>query len=397
MRRSARAASPQVCGVCMSVFGSLGRARVRIGARQHTSLRLARYGVVGVSGIGVITGLFWLLHAWLGLQYLLAGALASEMAICTNYLLNNNWTFRDRFNQTWEWTRRNLMRPDGLLAWNWRDGAIVDANGATDADVDTAYALLLAGRRWNDRALTEAGQTLVRAIWAQEVMTVNGAPYLAAGNWATSQPIVAINPSYFAPYALRVFAEVDPARDWRGLIDTGYRALFESSAALLGSERSSGLPPDWVGLERASGRFVPLRFNQDDTTRYGYDAARTYWRVALDSRVSGDGRAEAYLRTAGFLQYEVQRKGYVSGVYAHDGTVLQEAPTLVGIAGGIAALQTLAAGAAQAVFAGQMLGGMAQASAGAYWGNPDDLYGQEWAWFATALYANTIRNVWAGS
>src|ERR671939_563366 len=85
-------------------------------------------------------------------------------------------------------------------------------------DTDTALALVLAGKRWSDPALLEAGRQLARAIWQNDVATVGQTPYLAAGDWAPSLPVVAVNPSYFAPYAYRVFRQVDPTHDWQALI-----------------------------------------------------------------------------------------------------------------------------------------------------------------------------------
>lgn len=58
--------------------------------------RLGKFGVVGLSGVAVNMAIFWLLTSRLGLHYLLASPLANEVAICSNYLLNNNWTFADR-------------------------------------------------------------------------------------------------------------------------------------------------------------------------------------------------------------------------------------------------------------------------------------------------------------
>lgn len=87
----------------MTIANLLRFGRVRAHAWLRVPARLAKYGVVGLSGIGVITGLFWVLHTRLDLHYLLAGAVASEVAICTNYLLNNNWTFRDRRTRFMTW------------------------------------------------------------------------------------------------------------------------------------------------------------------------------------------------------------------------------------------------------------------------------------------------------
>jgi endoglucanase len=301
---------------------------------------------------------------------------------------------RAGFDRAWGWTRTHLLGSHGLLAWLWRDGAVVDAHSATDADVDAALALLFAGKRWDDPSLVEAGTRMVRAIWAREVTTVDGVPYVTAGDWAGAGPVVALNPSYFSPYAYRVFREVDPEHDWLGVVDSGYRMLFAASAAPLGGDRSAGLPPDWVGLDRASRELVPLQLGKGDTTRYGYDAARTYWRVALDLRWTGDGRAETYLRLAAFLQDEVRRKGVVSAVYEHDGDVVEYGSNPIGNAGALAALLTLDPDAANALYAEHFVGGAAPAGTGTRWGDPDSLYAQEWGWFATALYADALPDLW---
>jgi endo-1,4-beta-D-glucanase Y/4-amino-4-deoxy-L-arabinose transferase-like glycosyltransferase len=302
---------------------------------------------------------------------------------------------RSAFYAAWGWTRAHLLRPDGLLAWQWRDGGVVDTNSAADADTDTALALLFAGRRWDDPALTEAGRQLVQAIWRHEVTIVRGRPYLTAGTWAAEGQVIALNPSYFAPYAYRIFQEVDPAHDWLGVIATGYEVLFRVAEAPFGRSESAGLPANWVGLDRNDGAFIPLWLDGQDRTRYGYDAARTYWRVALDLRWNDDGRARRYLELAGFLRDEVARKGYVSAVYEHDGAVVEDTPSAVSTAGAVAALLTLDPDAAHALHAAQTVGESGRTAAGVTWGNPNDIYAQAWGWFGTAFYADVLPNLWS--
>jgi endo-1,4-beta-D-glucanase Y/4-amino-4-deoxy-L-arabinose transferase-like glycosyltransferase len=301
---------------------------------------------------------------------------------------------RAGFDRAWGWTAAHLLTPDGQLAWLWRSGEIVDANSAADAETDTALALLMAGERWDDPGLTAAGRALVSAIWEHDVAVVDGRPYMSAGNWAPTLDIVAVNPSYFAPYAYHVFHEVDPDHDWIGVIDTGYQLLFDASAAPLGAPHSAGLPPDWVGLDRASGQIVPLVLDDTATTRFGFDAPRTYWRVALDQRWDQDGRADAYLRQAGFLRDEVARAASVGAVYEHDGTPVEGASSRVATAGALAALLTLDGDAANALYAGQLVGDSHRADRGLYWDDPNDLYAQEWGWFATALYAGALPDLY---
>ena len=250
---------------------------------------------------------------------------------------------RAAFDRTWGWTRAQPAQQQGaaLLAVAGRRGG--RRHAAADADTDAALALLMAGQRWNDPALVEAGQRLVRAIWEHEVVTVAGAPTSPPGTGPTEGPVVALNPSYFSPYAYRVFKEVDPEHDWWAVIDTGYDVLFAASRAPLGAERSAGLPPGLGGPRPGHGRAsCPCSCERGDTTRYGFDAARDR-TGGWPSTCAGPATAgpRAYLSQAGFLRDEVQRKGEVSAVYARDGTIVERAPSVVGQAGALAALLTL--------------------------------------------------------
>ena len=298
------------------------------------------------------------------------------------------------FYQTWKWTQANLVNSDGLLAWQWQRGKVTDPHSASDADSDTALALLMAGKRWNDPVLIDAGRSMVGAIWDHEVATVSGSPYLTAGNWAVSDSVIALNPSYFSPYSYHIFQEVDPDHDWLGLIDSSYQTLFAASADPLGGSKSAGLPPDWVGLDPTTGELVPLPLDSSDPTQYGYDAARAYWRIALDLRWNHDGRAQTFLQQAGFLRDEVNRKGLVSSVYAHDGSVVQTAPSTVGTSGAMSALLTLDPAGASSLYSAQLLGGATKVRSGDYWADPNDLYTQEWGWFATGLYSGELTDLW---
>ena len=56
---------------------------------------------------------------------------------------------------------------------------------------------------------------------------------------------------------------------------------------------------------------------------------------------------------------------------------------------------TLDSNAASRLYAAQLLGGAQYTADGeAHWGDPGDLYAQEWGWFGTALYANALPDIW---
>ena len=62
-----------------------------------------------------------------------------------------------RFNSIWDWTQKNLKRPDGLISFLWRNGHIVDPQAASDADLDASRALLVASCRFHNPTLPPAG------------------------------------------------------------------------------------------------------------------------------------------------------------------------------------------------------------------------------------------------
>ena len=123
-----------------------------------------------------------------------------------------------RFRSMWKWTKTNLRRADGLLAWRWADDKVTGVNSAADADLDAARALVLAGRRFDAPELTRDGRRLGVAILQNETVAVGTgvAPSsdvnppgtwvagsgrtLVGGNWAMTAPYV-VNPGYFGPRA----------------------------------------------------------------------------------------------------------------------------------------------------------------------------------------------------
>ncbi|NPB06994.1 MAG: hypothetical protein GXO03_05245 [Aquificae bacterium] len=85
---------------------------------------------------------------------------AQGYAMTLAVLLND----RETFYRLWRWTEENLRRPDGLFAWLWAHGEVLDDNNATDADLFIGYALLLASERWKDEALLKEAERVLRQV-----------------------------------------------------------------------------------------------------------------------------------------------------------------------------------------------------------------------------------------
>ena len=206
------------------------------------------------------------------------------------------------FALTLAWAEKNLKRgnqpPDTLWSWKWgrneqKQWGILDRNFASDADVDAITALILASRRWNRPAYLTLAQTKLQALWALSVIPFKDQRYLLPGpREAFQQPNqLLLNPSYFSPAAFRLFAQVDRAHDWLSLVNSSYQVL-EKSATL----SALNLPSDWLALNTETGQFQALLGTEPLFSRYGFDAYRVWWRVALDASWYGEPRAKRYLQ-----------------------------------------------------------------------------------------------------
>lgn len=314
----------------------------------------------------------------------------------TDAMLRAVWmNDKEEYYRVWGWTQKNLMNPEGLLAWQWKNRSISDVHSASDADTDAALALLFAGRRWNDPQLINAGTQMVHAIRKTEVFNINGNLYMAAGDWAMTVYPVPVIPGYFSPYAYRVFNEVDPNDGWWNLVLSGYSMVSNASTLSLHGETPVGLPPDWIGIDRNSGNLTAISLPTiKDTTLYGYNASRTYWRIALDQLYSKDTNAQNYLSQANFLKDQVNSQGYPSAVYTHDGKVVQQDPNTVGLAGALGILMFQDQNAAARLYSTQIARTANQQSGGLTWNDPHDLFAQEWAFYAIGLYTNQLPDLW---
>ncbi len=232
----------------------------------------------------------------------------------------------DTFDKSWQWTKDNLQRDDMLMSWKFGDlgdgrYGILEAEGgqntATDADVDIAFALLMASGRWKDEKYIADARPIVQAIWEKEVVVINGKPILAANDIERNDlSSIIVNPSYFSPYAYRAFAKLDPTHDWSALVDSSYDILLESSELPLDKVASSGLTPNWIRVDRTTGAVIP---SPEYNSNYGFDALRTPWRMALDWSYHKEPRAKEVLSKLSVLETEWRNKGKLAAEYSHDG------------------------------------------------------------------------------
>jgi endoglucanase len=174
---------------------------------------------------------------------------------------------RHQFAAAWRWERTHLQLPDGLFAYHWSGGKVVNAEPATDADLDSAWALVLAGQRFHNSQYLGQGLRVASAVLSNETTVVAGALQLVAGPWGRSSPGVA-DPSYFSLEAMDALETASGDPRWS--------QLAADSTALVASLIRSGhaLPANWVDLEPTGFARAIGGPSTDASPAYGLDAQR---------------------------------------------------------------------------------------------------------------------------
>ncbi len=308
------------------------------------------------------------------------------------------------FDQTWKWTKDNLGRDnDNLFAWlfgqrpNGSYGILTSQGGnntASDADSDIATALLFAYARWSDEKYLAEAKLIINDIWEKEVVTINGKPYLAANNIekTSTSDFIVVNPSYFAPYSYRMFAEVDPDHPWMRLVDTSYEVLEKSTEGSLGGKESANLPPNWIVIDKRTGAIKPSPVANLET-HYGYDAIRVPWRIAVDWEWYEEPRAKALLDKFSLLAQEWRKQKVLYTVYSHDGQPVaeQESPAHYGTSLGYFMVHNPKL--ARDVYTKKLA--ILYSPDTQSWKKPLSYYDDNWAWFGLALYSKQLPNLFA--
>ena len=276
-------------------------------------------------------------------------------------------------------------------------------------------------------------------ILAKEVVALpGGTVLLTPGNWHEALPPYLVNPSYFSPAAYRLFAKftapaaqrtaanamgggplspspllgegrgggdkplsplpLTPSHQGRGNIppEAVWEALHQSTYTLLkqlnqglGGQAGVGLFPDWCRVDAAGG----LTPAPGKDTRFGWEAVRLPFRVALDAIWFKEPRAVALLSTKflPFFKSRWQAHGRLVAVYTLNGAPAVDYESPVLYAGVLAG--ALAAGDRD--FARQMalkiLSFYHENGDRAYFEAPGHYYANNWAWLGLALYAGWPR------
>jgi endo-1,4-beta-D-glucanase Y len=297
-------------------------------------------------------------------------------------LLQAAW-LRDRetFDRVLLWTNAHLRREDGLFSWLWdpATGRSVDVNSATDAETDTAFALIIAADAFREPSYRDQARQIVEAIRTHASIPVRDGWFPSAGNWAGPERVV--NLSYFAPYAYAAFDAIDPGQGWRQAIDIGYALL---DAVTRGTP--ARLPPDFMRVS-LDGVPEPLRETSTLSRQFSFDGIRIAWRIEMDCRLRGETRACGEQRLVGRLRELLARDGRLVTRYTVDGQA-QSARESLSFYGALLpvwtrTMQDEARGWRKDYLSERQIGRLREAA--------NRYYDANWVWFGLALAENIVH------
>ncbi len=278
---------------------------------------------------------------------------------------------RPRFDGLLGWTERNLASGNlqlKLPAWLWGRGSdnqwtVLDPNSASDADVWMAYALLEAGRAWNESRYTSLGRAMANHIASNETAELPnfGMVLLPGAKGFRQADGYRLNISYLPLQLFVRLAQLDSGGPWRQIADR-IPALVRHSAP-------NGYVTDWLEFSEREG-FKPSAVGS-------FDAIRVYlWAGMLDPATPGrDEVLQALSGMASRLRTNAVPPAKVSSA----GRIMD--PN--GPIGFSAALLPYLAALSEARLAREQMSRLRSAAAGTgLYGNPARYYDQNLALFA---------------
>lgn len=297
-----------------------------------------------------------------------------------SYMLLQSLIMNDRktFDLVYKWTKNNLQRKDNLFSWLWGENSngeyrILDENSASNADVDIAFALLLASEKFNRAQYSQEAIPIMKSIWYKETRRIGRYLVLMPGSGQASGKKIEINPSYFSPYAFKYFQKYDNLHDWNRVVDSSYYYLDS-----IMSKTRTGLPPNWFSIHK--GLIVLEKSPKSD---FSYDAVRVFAKIYMDYTQTGERRAIPILERIGFLanKWNVNSNIYVN--YKANGHLADKTvpPGFVSIL--LPAINFYDKNIADVIFEREIKPSL---SSNDYWTSKKDYYDKNLLWFGYYLY-----------
>ncbi|HPI04154.1 MAG TPA: glycosyl hydrolase family 8, partial [Candidatus Goldiibacteriota bacterium] len=198
-----------------------------------------------------------------------------------------------------------------LLPWIMDgNGNIIDKGSATDADIDIAFAFLMADKQWGGsgtigRTYISQATTEIANIKSYDVVLSDN--HLKPGDAWDDHTF----PSYFITAFLREFQTVDGDTRWATIANkcfTMINTAANSTTGLIGEIITTG------------GAAINYDKNGVDGRKYDYNSCRVPWRTAMDYAWYGTAAADTYTTKLASFFAGKGPSGVVDGYYYQNGT-----------------------------------------------------------------------------
>lgn len=192
------------------------------------------------------------------------------------------------FDDLWDYYKRNRNQ-NGVMHWRVDLNCNVSGqNGASDAELDVAMALIVASHQWQSDSYENDAKSMIRIIREKEFDgNVLKPGDMFGGQTEPNNNLVC--PSYFSPAYYRVFKDYDPgyASFWDAAATRGYQIINAAAG-------TSGLVPDWCTAQGTVSPVAASMGYEDQGKNFIFDAIRTPFRSGLDYLWHGNADAKAY-------------------------------------------------------------------------------------------------------
>jgi endo-1,4-beta-D-glucanase Y len=226
---------------------------------------------------------------------------------------------KDLFDGLWNYYKFN-SNSRGFMHWRI-DGCsgVSGQNGAADADVDAAYALLIAENQWPNinvpyDYISEAN-TLLNNIVTYELHPTSN-QLINGDGWGFANDCR--NPGYQSPAYFRQFAITNSsnASRWNSAVSAAYTLINNNADA------TTGLVSDWSNPQGVRNTCNSGGLGYAATDGYGYDACRNPWRMAHDVIWNGTTTASSAVAILNKIATYVNSRGVnnVGGPLYQNGT-----------------------------------------------------------------------------
>ncbi|WP_433814493.1 glycosyl hydrolase family 8 [Flavobacterium johnsoniae] len=221
------------------------------------------------------------------------------------------------FDGLWLYYKDNV---NSNKVMNWKINGCsgtIGQNGATDAELDAAFALIVADYQWASAGTINYkndATTLISAIKNHEVEA--NTYVLKPGDQFGGSQIT--NPSYFSPAYYRVFGTfTNDTAFWNQVAAKSYTIINNN---LTQNNAVGGLVSDWC---EASGAYSSQAGGYANGGKmYTYDAARTPWRIAVDYLWHGNADAKTYAKkSSDFVRVNLGGSLNIKDGYNQNGSV----------------------------------------------------------------------------